>query len=353
MKNACMYKAWTSWHDIFAELGRQRSLLEKMALRMRSAGLYKCWAGWQAKWRYAKTMRHSAEKVVGRWQNMLLVPAFLALKESAKVLKKMRSAGGKVVLRWHRLQMSNGFYGWMECAATRRRMAVSANKIVLKWRHLAISAALSRWTEYVFDKKRMVQSAEKVVSRMQKMELWSAFATLKEATAVAASERREYATNKALRQCKNQNMGHDADSWIGGVFRFVFLCAFVLLILALDSVAYSSLQSFFAEETTATRFFFTGLLGHVKSSVVLSKPLVSGKDPKAFIEKLGMRAEQSPDTEQMELRKGKQRQSILNENEMPDALKDVIGETQHLRKQPAVDAKVVILANIRQMSLCQ
>ena len=225
-------------------------------------------------------------------------------------------------------------------------MAVAANKIVLRWRHLAISAALSRWTEYVFDKKRMAQSAEKVVSRMQKMELWSAFAKLKEVTAVAASERREYVTNKALRQCKNQNMGHDADGWIGGVFRFVMLCAFVLLILALDSVAYSSLQSFFAEETTATRFFFTGLLGHVKSSEVISKPLVSGKDTKGFIEKLGMRAEQSPKTEQMELLKGKQGQTFLNE--MSDASKDAIGESQHLRKQPAVDAKVVILANIRQ-----
>jgi hypothetical protein len=283
MRHAGMCKAWATWFANATELRRQRSLLEKMALRMRSMWLYKGWGRWKEQWRQEKTMRHSAEKVVSRWRSMLLVSAFLGLKVSAKERKEMRKLGAKLMLRWHRLELSNGFHGWMGCAATQRRMAVAAEKIVLRWRHLAISPAMSRWTEYVSDKRRMVQSAEKVVRRMQKMDLWSAFAKLKEVTAVAASERREYLakqTNQAL-QCKSQDMRHYSGGWIGRVFKFVSLCVFILfMILSLASVA--------------------------KPRVEISKPLVSGNNIQGFVDMLGMRgmrAEQSPETEQKELLK--------------------------------------------------
>ncbi len=39
-----MYKAWGTWIDNATELRRQRSQVEKMALRMRNAGMYTAWA---------------------------------------------------------------------------------------------------------------------------------------------------------------------------------------------------------------------------------------------------------------------------------------------------------------------
>ena len=307
--------------------------------------LYRGWARWKEQWRQEKAMRHSGEKVVSRWQTMLLVSAFLALKESAKESKEMRKFGAKLMLRWHRLELSNGFYGWMKCAATQRRTTVAAEKKVLRWRHLTISPAMSRWTEYVSDKRRMVQSAEKVARRMRNMllsfmKLWSAFAKLKEETAVAASERREYLanqTNLALWLCKNQDVRHYSGGWIGRVFKFVSLCVFILLmILSLASVANSRVQ--------------------------IIKPLVSGNDIQGFVEMLGIRAEQSPETEQKEFlkvtavtplpppcvsslnRKQNACQTFLDE--VSNALQGFVGEAQHFRKQPAANEKVVILAHV-------
>jgi hypothetical protein len=114
----------------------------------------------------------------------------------------------------------------------------------------------------------------------------------------------------------------------------VSLCVFILLmILSLASVANSRVQ--------------------------ISKPLVSGNDIQGFVEMLGIRAEQSPETEQKEFlkvtplpppcvsslnRKQNACQTFLNE--VSNALQGFVGEAQHFRKQPAANEKVVILAHV-------
>ena len=107
-------------------------------------------------------------------------------------------------------------------------MAVAAEKIVLRWRHITlISLVMSWWTEHLSDKNRKKKSAEQAVRRMQKMKLGSAFAKLKEVT-VSPRE-----SDTCISAC--------ATLW-EGLVKFVSLCAFLLLILSLDSAVCNFLQ---------------------------------------------------------------------------------------------------------------
>ena len=54
------------WYDNTKELQRQRSLLHKMALRMRNARMYKAWATWDTDVNKTRKMRFAGTKVMLR-----------------------------------------------------------------------------------------------------------------------------------------------------------------------------------------------------------------------------------------------------------------------------------------------
>ncbi len=47
MRKMCMFKMWGSWEDSRKKIQRQRSVLERTALRIRNRLMYGAWKAWE------------------------------------------------------------------------------------------------------------------------------------------------------------------------------------------------------------------------------------------------------------------------------------------------------------------